>query len=51
MAKPAVPALPKPKLESLKAPKPPVSYLPLIVTLTVLFAVAALVVVYFAIKH
>jgi hypothetical protein len=51
MAKPAVPALPKPKLESLKAPKPPVSYLPLIVTLTVLFVVAALVVVYFAIKH
>jgi hypothetical protein len=51
VAKPAAPALPNPKVESLKGPKAPMSFLPLIITLTVLFIVAALVVVYFAIKH
>jgi hypothetical protein len=51
MKKPAAPAVPKPKLDSVKAPKPPMSYWPLIITLAVLVVAAALLVVYFVIKH
>jgi hypothetical protein len=51
MKKPAAPAVPKPKLDSVKPPKPPMSYWPLIITLAVLFVAAALLVVYFVIKH
>jgi hypothetical protein len=60
---PAAPQMPKvaaPKIPDLAAPKapqapdvpkPPVSYLPLILILTVLFFVAAMLVLYFALKH
>ncbi|MGA8152336.1 MAG: hypothetical protein WB952_15390 [Terriglobales bacterium] len=43
----AAPAMPK----APEAPKPPVSYLPLILILTVLFFFAVLLVLYFALKH
>lgn len=47
------PAAPKaPKLPKVDAPSsPPVSYWPLIITLTVLFSVAVVIVLYFALKH
>ena len=54
---PHVPAPPVPGLEPPKAPKlpdapkPPTSLLPLILTFTVLFFVAAMLVLYFALKH
>ena len=49
IAAPAPPKLPKaPKVE---VPAPPVSYWPLILTLTVLFFVAVLLVLYFVLKH
>jgi len=50
MTGPKPPAAPKvPKLDA--APPPPVSYWPLIITLTVLFFLAALLVLYFVLKH
>ena len=50
MTAPKPPAAPKaPKLDA--APSPPVSYWPLIITLTVLFFLAALLVLYFVLKH
>jgi len=54
---PAAPARPKlavpaaPKAPKVGLPEPPVSYWPLILTLTVLFFIAALLVLYFALKH
>jgi hypothetical protein len=60
IAPPPMPAAPaRPKLAVPPAPKapkvglrePPVSYWPLILTLTVLFFIAALLVLYFALKH
>ena len=55
-AMPAAPAMPKVAAPSAKLPKaglsqPSVSYWPLILTLTVLFFIAALLVLYFALKH
>jgi len=48
----AAPALPKmPKAPKVEIPAPPVSYWPLILTLTVLFFVAVLLVLYFVLKH
>jgi|HubBroStandDraft_1064217.scaffolds.fasta_scaffold00004_112 hypothetical protein len=47
----APPKLAPPKIEPPKNVKSPMSYWPLILTLTVLFFVAALLVVYFALKH
>jgi hypothetical protein len=47
----APPKTAPPKIEAPKTAKPPMSYWPLILTLTVLFFVAALLVVYFALKH
>lgn len=48
----AAPALPKmPKAPKVEIPAPPVSYWPLILTLTVLFFVAVLMVLYFVLKH
>ena len=50
MTAPKPPAAPKlSKLDA--APPPPVSYWPLIITLTVLFFLAALLVLYFVLKH
>jgi len=50
MAAPKPPAAPKlPKLDT--APPPPVSYWPLIITLTILFFLAVLLVLYFVLKH
>lgn len=50
MTPPKPPAAPKaPKLDA--APPPPVSYWPLIITLTVLFFLAVLLVLYFVMKH
>ena len=50
MAAPKAPAAPKiPKLDA--APPPPVSYWPLIITLTILFFLAASLVLYFVLKH
>jgi len=50
MTAPKPPAAPK--LSKLDAePPPPVSYWPLIITLTVLFFLAALLVLYFVLKH
>ena len=49
MPKMAVPAAPKPPKVSI--PEPTVSYWPLILTLTVLFFIAVLLVLYFALKH
>lgn len=50
MTAPKPPAAPKvPKLDA--APPPPVSYWPLIITLTVLFFLAMLLVLYFVMKH
>jgi hypothetical protein len=64
MAPPAAPKMPppppKPKIAAPAAPKvpkveapaaPPVSYWPLVITLTVLFFLAVLLVLYFALKH
>jgi hypothetical protein len=60
IAPPAMPAAPAtPKVAAPAAPKPPkaalpqpsVSYWPLILTLTVLFFIAALLVLYFVLKH
>ena len=55
---PAVPPAPKmPTLSAPKAPqapdapKPPMSYMPLILAMTVLFFAAAMLVLYFALKH
>ncbi len=54
---PAAPAMPKiavppaPKPPKVTIPEPPVSYWPLILTLTVLFFIAVLLVLYFALKH
>jgi hypothetical protein len=54
---PAVPAMPKiavppaPKPPKVAIAEPPVSYWPLILTLTVLFFIAVLLVLYFALKH
>jgi hypothetical protein len=45
----AVPPAPKPPKDAV--PGPPVSYWPLILTLTVLFFIAVLLVLYFALKH
>jgi len=59
-AAPQMPKIPAPQVPGLAAlkmpegpnvPKPPVSYWPLILTLTVLFFVAVLLVLYFALKH
>ncbi len=54
-AAPAPPAAPKlpaaPKAPKVAAPEPPVSYWPLILILTVLFFAAALLVLYFVLKH
>ncbi|MFZ1156905.1 MAG: hypothetical protein WAO10_03940, partial [Candidatus Sulfotelmatobacter sp.] len=50
MPKLAIPGAPKPPKVDLPPP-PPVSYWPLILTLTVLFFVAVLLVLYFALKH
>lgn len=51
--KTAPPALKAPKVEvsKLDAAKPPVSYWPLVLTLTVLFFIAVLLVLYFVLKH
>ncbi len=53
LAPPAIKAPKTPKLDASKldAAKPPVSYWPLVVTLTVLFFIAVLLVLYFALKH
>jgi len=54
---PAAPAMPKmaappvPKAAKVAIPEPTVSYWPLILTLTVLFFIAVLLVLYFALKH
>lgn len=56
-AMPAAPPMPKmavppaPKAPKVAAPEPPVSYWPLILTLTVLFFIAVLLVLYFALRH
>jgi len=56
-AMPAAPAMPKvaapaaPKPPKVALPQPSVSYWPLILTLTVLFFIAALLVLYFVLKH
>jgi hypothetical protein len=52
MPKIAVPPPPKvPKLDKAAAPEAPASYWPLILTLTVLFFIAVLLVLYFVLKH
>jgi hypothetical protein len=52
MPKIALPPPPKaPKLDKVAVAKPSVSYWPLILTLTVLFFIAALLVLYFVLKH
>jgi hypothetical protein len=52
LAMPALPKVPKPpKPPKVDNPEPPVSYWPLILTLTVLFVIAALLVLYFVLKH
>ena len=50
-ARPKLAAPPAPKAPKVGLPEPPVSYWPLILTLTVLFFIAALLVLYFALKH
>jgi hypothetical protein len=50
-ARPKLAAPPAPKAPKVGPPEPPVSYWPLILTLTVLFFIAALLVLYFALKH
>ena len=59
-AAPQMPKFPAPEMPGLAAPKapkapdvpkPPVSYWPLLLTLTVLFFIAVLLVLYFALKH
>ncbi len=48
----AAPTLPPPpKAPKVDVPVPPVSYWPLVLTLTVIFALAVLVVLYFVLKH
>jgi hypothetical protein len=49
MPKIDIPSTPKPPKEG--ALPPPVSYWPLILTLTVLFFIAVLLVLYFVLKH
>jgi hypothetical protein len=49
MPKLAVPPTPKPAKVAI--PEPTVSYWPLILTLTVLFFIAVLLVLYFVLKH
>jgi hypothetical protein len=44
---PPAPKMPKPGAPT----QPPVSYWPLVITLTVLFFIAVLLVLYFALKH
>jgi hypothetical protein len=52
MPKIALPPPPKaPKLDKVAVAEPSVSYWPLILTLTVLFFIAALLVLYFVLKH
>jgi hypothetical protein len=48
-AAPAVP--PPPKAPKVDVPVPPVSYWPLVLTLTIIFALIVLVVLYFVLKH
>jgi hypothetical protein len=49
---PSLPPPPKPpKLPKVEGAAPPVSYWPLILTLTILFFVAVLLVLYFVLKH
>jgi hypothetical protein len=50
MPKIDIPSAPKPAKEG-ALPPPPVSYWPLILTLTVLFFIAVLLVLYFVLKH
>jgi hypothetical protein len=50
-AVPKIAAPPAPKPPKVAIPEPPVSYWPLILTLTVLFFIAVLLVLYFALKH
>lgn len=48
----AAPALPPPpKAPKVEVPVPPVSYWPLVLTLTIVFVLAVLVVLYFVLKH
>jgi hypothetical protein len=52
MPKFAAPKLPPPpKAPKVEVPVPPVSYWPLVLTLTVVFVLAVLVVLYFVLKH
>lgn len=52
MPKFAAPALPPPpKAPKVAIPEPPVSYWPLVLTLTILFAIGVLLVLYFVLKH
>jgi hypothetical protein len=51
MPKIAVPPPPAPKLAKVDLPVPPVSPWPLILTLTVIFFIAVLLVLYFALRH
>jgi hypothetical protein len=52
LAAPKAPKLPPvPKAPNVAAPEPPVSYWPLVLTLTVLFFIAVLLVLYFVLKH
>jgi hypothetical protein len=50
-AMPKIAAPPAPKAPKAAVPEPPVSYWPLILTLTVLFFIAVLLVLYFVLKH
>jgi len=50
IAAPAPPKAPKPPKVAVPEP-PPVSYWPLVLTLTVIFFIAVLLVLYFALKH
>jgi len=50
MAAPAAPKAPKPPKVGVPEP-PPVSYWPLVLTLTVIFFIAVLLVLYFWLKH
>jgi hypothetical protein len=52
LAAPAAPKAPKlPPAPKVAVPEPPVSYWPLVLTLTVLFFIAVLLVLYFVLKH
>jgi hypothetical protein len=48
---PKIAAPPAPKPPKAALPEPPASYWPLILTLTVLFFIAVLLVLYFVLKH